>query len=202
MTLILSIAALLLGPLIYAAGRKNKIARKLLDGLIILSIGVIIFVHIIPEALAQGGAIAIAIIILGIAFPMLLERLFRKAADTAHLMIVALAAIGLLIHAVIDGLALLPGNGAVPGTGVELAHAIILHRLPVGMAIWWVVRPGFGTPIAIGAFALIILATSAGYFMGESVVQMTGTRTLALFQAFVSGSLIHIVIFGVKHDAS
>jgi hypothetical protein len=38
--------------------------------------------------------------------------------------------------------------------------------------------------------------------MGEPVVQMTGTRTLALFQAFVAGSLIHIVIFGVKHDAN
>lgn len=202
MTLILSIAALLLGPLIYAAGRKNKIARKLLDGLIILSIAIIIFVYIIPEALTQGGAIAIVVIILGIAFPMLLERLFRKAADTAHLMIVALAAIGLLIHAVIDGLALLPGNGGVPGNGVGLAHAIILHRLPVGMAIWWVVRPGLGTPVAIGVFALIVLATAAGYFMGEPVVQMAGTRTLALFQAFVSGSLIHIVIFGVKHDAN
>ena len=74
MTLILSIAALLLGPLIYAAGRKNKIARKLLDGLVLLSIAVIIFVHIIPGALAQGGAIAIVVIILGIAFPMLLGR--------------------------------------------------------------------------------------------------------------------------------
>ena len=202
MTLILSIAALLLGPLIYAAGRKNKIARKLLDGLIILSIAVIIFVHIVPQALAQSGAIAIVVIILGIAFPMLLERLFRKAADTAHLMIVALAAIGLLIHAVIDGLALLPGNGGGPGNGLALANAIILHRIPVGMAIWWVVRPGLGTPIAMGVFGLIILATAAGYFLGEPVVQMTGTQTLALFQAFVAGSLIHIVIFGVKHDAS
>jgi zinc transporter ZupT len=201
MALILSIAALLLGPLIYAAGRKNKIARRLLDGLILLSIAVIIFVHIIPEALAQGGTIAIAVIILGIAFPMLLERLFRKAADTAHLLIVAIAAVGLLVHAVIDGLALLPGNGVALGGGVGLAHAIILHRLPVGMAIWWVVRPGLGTPVAVGVFALVIVATATGYLMGDSVVQMAETRTLALFQAFVSGSLIHIVIFGIKHDA-
>jgi len=201
MALILSIAALLLGPLIYAAGRKNKTARRLLDGLILLSIAVIIFVHIIPEALAQGGTIAIVVIILGIAFPMLLERLFRKAADTAHLLIVAIAAVGLLVHAVIDGLALLSGNGVELGGGVGLAHAIILHRLPVGMAIWWVVRPGLGTPVAVGVFALVIVATAMGYLMGDSVVQMAETRTLALFQAFVSGSLIHIVIFGIKHDA-
>ncbi len=196
MTLILSIVSLLLGPLIYAAGRKNKIARRLLDGLIILSIAVIIFVQIIPEALTQGGVTAILIIVLGLAFPMLLERLFRKATDTAHLMIVAIAAIGLFVHAAVDGLALLTGNG------VGLAYAIVLHRLPVGMAIWWVVRPGLGTPIAVGVFALVILATTAGYFMGESVVQLAEARTLALFQAFVSGSLIHVVIFGVKHDPS
>lgn len=196
MTLILSIVSLLLGPLIYAAGRKNKIARRLLDGLIILSIAVIIFVQIIPEALTQGGVTAILIIVLGLAFPMLLERLFLKATDTAHLMIVALAAIGLFVHAAVDGLALLTGNG------VGLAYAIVLHRLPVGMAIWWVVRPGLGTPIAVGVFALVILATTAGYFMGESVVLLAEARTLALFQAFVSGSLIHVVIFGVKHDPS
>ncbi len=196
MTLILSIVSLLLGPLIYAAGRKNKIARRLLDGLIILSIAVIIFVQIIPEALTQGGVTAILIIVLGLAFPMLLERLFRRATDTAHLMIVAFAAIGLFVHAAVDGLALLAGNG------VGLAYAIVLHRLPVGMAIWWVVRPGLGTPIAVGVFALVILATTAGYFMGESVVQLAEARTLALFQAFVSGSLIHVVIFGVKHDPS
>lgn len=194
MNLILSIAALLLGPLIYAAGKKNKLVRRLLDGLIILSIAVIIFVHIIPEALAQGGAYVYVVILLGVAFPMLLERLFRKATDTAHLMIVAIAAVGLLVHAVIDGLALLAGNG------LGLAQAIILHRLPVGMAIWWVVRPALGTPIAIGVFTLIILATTTGYFMGESVVPMAETQTLALFQAFVAGSLIHVVIFGVKHD--
>ncbi len=196
MTLILSIVSLLLGPLIYAAGRKNKIARRLLDGLIILSIAVIIFVQIIPEALTQGGVTAILIIVLGLAFPMLLERLFRRATDTAHLMIVALAAIGLFVHAAVDGLALLTENG------VGLAYAIVLHRLPVGMAIWWVVRPGLGTPIAVGVFALVILATTAGYFMGESVVQLAEARTVALFQAFVSGSLIHVVIFGVKHDPS
>lgn len=196
MTLILSIVALLLGPLIYAAGKKNTTVRRLLDGLIILSIAVIIFVHIIPEALTQGGATAIFIIVLGLAFPMLLERLFRKATDTAHLMIVAIAAIGLFVHAAVDGVALLTGNSA------GLAYAIVLHRLPVGMAIWWVVRPGLGTPIAVGVFTLVILATTAGYFMGESIVQVAETQTLALFQAFVSGSLIHIVIFGVKHDSN
>ncbi len=124
---------------------------------------------------------------------MLLERLFRKATDAAHLVIVALAAIGLLVHAVVDGVALLPQSG----TG--LAYAIILHRLPVGMALWWAIRPSFGKGVAVIAFSLIGLATAAGYFVGESIVEIAEARTLAMFQAFVAGSLIHVVVFGVKH---
>ncbi len=193
MTFILSTAALLLGPIIYAVAGEHRISRRLLDGLIVVSIGFIIVAHIIPAALQEAGNLAIVVILLGIAFPMLLERLFRKASDTAHLVIVALAAFGLLTHALVDGVALLPESG----TG--LAHAIILHRLPVGMALWWAVRPNFGITISIIVFSLVILATAAGYLIGETIMEIADMRTIAMFQAFVAGSLIHVVIFGVRH---
>jgi hypothetical protein len=193
MTLVLSIAALLLGPAIYAAGRQNRMARRILDGLILVSIAVIIAVHVVPEAIQHGGKLALVVILIGLAFPLLLERLFRRATETAHLFIVALAAAGLLIHAVVDGVALLPENGT------SLAYAIVLHRLPVGMAIWCVVRPNFGTVTAVSVFALVIGATVAGYFVGASVLELAETRTVALLQAFISGSLIHVVIFRHGH---
>ena len=193
MTLILSIASLLLGPVIYTAGQRNRIAKRILDALILLAIAAIVAVHVVPEALQHGGAVAVFVILLGLVFPMLLERLFRKATDTAHLFIVALAAAGLLIHAVVDGVALIPDNGTA------LAYAIVLHRLPVGMAIWCVVRPNFGNTVAIGVFAMVIVATAAGYFVGASIVELAETRTLAMLQAFISGSLIHVVIFRHGH---
>jgi hypothetical protein len=193
MTLILSIAALLLGPAIYTAGRQNRTARRVLDGLILLSIAAIIVVHVVPEALQYGGKLALAVILLGLAFPLLLERLFRRATNTAHLFIVVLAAAGLLIHAVVDGVALLPESGT------SLAYAIVLHRLPVGMAIWCVVRPNFGTVIAVSVFALVIVATAAGYFAGASILEVAETRTVALLQAFIAGSLIHVVVFRHGH---
>jgi hypothetical protein len=193
MTLILSIAALLLGPVIYSAGRENPLAKRVLDAIVVLTIAAIIGFDVIPEALQHGGSLAIVVILLGLAFPLILERLFRKATDTAHLLVVALAALGLLIHATIDGIALLPESGDF------LAHAIVLHRLPVGMAIWWAVRPNFGKTAAVIVFTLIGLATAAGYFVGDSIIELTEARTLAMLQAFVSGSLIHVVAFGVKH---
>lgn len=193
MNLVLSIVALLLGPLIYVAGRNHKTTRRIVDALIIVSIAVIILVHIIPDAYALAGNSALLIFLLGIAFPMLLERLFRKATDAAHLAIVVMAVVGLLLHSVIDGLALLPENGNV------LAYAIVLHQLPVGMAVWWTVRPNFGIPRAVTVFAAIIVATVSGYFVGDVTLQLVGAKNLALFQAFVAGSLIHVVVFGVKH---
>ncbi len=194
MTLLLSIVALLLGPLIYAAGRRHTLAKRGLDAIIVLSIAFIIAVHILPEAFRHGGSLALIVFLLGLAFPVLLERLFRKATDTAHQFIVAIAAMGLLIHALIDGVALISEGG------VGLAHAIILHRLPVGMAIWWAIRPSFGRVAAVSAFGFVILATASGYFLGDVIFEMAETKVLAMLQAFVSGSLIHVVAFGVKHD--
>jgi len=194
MTLILSILALLLGPLIYVAGEKNRVAQRVFNILIVVAIGVIVFVHIIPDAYGHAGNLAIIVAVLGIVFPIVLERLFRTAADTAHRLIVILAALGLLLHAVIDGIALLPTSGS------NLAYAIILHRIPVGMAIWWSVKPNLGTAAAVGVFAAIIVASSVGYFVGDFALQVAEARSIALLQAFVSGSLIHVGIFGIKHD--
>ena len=185
----------MLGPAIYAASHKNPTAKRILDGVILLTIAAIITMHVVPEALQQAGWLAAFVITLGLAFPILLERLFHKATDTAHLFIVGLAAAGLLMHAVIDGVALLPENGSA------LAYAIALHRIPVGMAIWCIARPNFGIPATAVLFALVILSTVTGFFIGPSLFDLADTRTLALLQAFISGSLIHVVLFrhGHKH---
>jgi hypothetical protein len=194
MNLILSISALLLGPVIYAFGRTNHVARQILDGFIFITIAGIICVNIIPEALVVGGTIAIVFLILGIVFPVVVERGFRGAFHEAHRLVLIIAALGLIVHAIIDGIALLPAQGG------DLAHAVILHRLPVGMAIWWSLRPNLGLPVAIAAFATISVATAASYILGGPMVELAEARSIAYVQAFVSGSLIHVVAFGITHE--
>ncbi len=194
MNLILSIAALLLGPAIYAYGRRNPTARQILDGFIFITIAGLICVNIVPESLAVGGAMAGLFLVLGIAFPVIIERGFHSALHEAHVLVLIIAALGLIIHAVVDGIALLPMEGG------DLAHAVILHRLPVGMAIWWSLRPNLGLPVAVGAFATIIIASALAYTFGAPIVELGEARSIAYVQAFVSGSLIHIVAFGVTHD--
>ena len=173
MLLTLSIVALLFGPVIYTIGRRNAIARQVLDGFIFITIAGIVTVNIIPAALAGGGNLALVFLVLGIAFPVILERSFHGAFHRAHALVLALAAIGLVIHSILDGIALLPSQTS------DLAYAVILHRLPVGMAIWWSVRPNLGLPAALAAFVMIIGATGLTILLGTPVIELAEARSIA-----------------------
>jgi hypothetical protein len=192
MNFVLSTAALIAGPFLYALGLRNARAHKALDVLIVAAIAWIVGAHIIPEALEMAGYMALALLLLGMAFPYLIGHIFHLASSTAHVALLALAAVALVLHAVIDGIALLPGSGD------GLAIAVILHRIPVGMAIWWTFRPGIGDIAAIGAFVLVIAATAATYFFGTTFIEMAESQLLALFQAFVAGALVNLVFVKLR----
>lgn len=209
---LLSTIALLVGPLIYAWGRRRGAVRDILDGFILVTVAGIVCVYIIPNAFAAGGRTALLFLIIGLLFPVVIEKLFARAMHYAHIFVVILAALGLIVHALIDGIALLPGldshggpagSERLPSSSVfdnKLALGVILHRIPIGMAIWWSVRPAFGTPAAVATFALLISATAAAFFFGAPVLEIAERSEVAWFQAFVAGSLVHVVAFGVSHE--
>lgn len=207
MSLFLSMAALLAGPFIYALGQRKPQARAFLEGFVFITIAGIVCVHIVPSALSAGGGLALLFLLLGLGFPVALERIFDRAVHQAHSVILFIAAFGLVIHALIDGIALTPSASEhIEGEGLiaslwsnQLALGVILHRLPVGMAIWWSLRPQFGRNTAIMVFALIIVATAVSYNFAGPILAMTESASLAYFQSFVAGSLVHIVAFGVSH---
>ncbi len=198
--LILSILSLLLGPVVYEFGRARPAMRQFLDGIVFTTIAGIVFFHIIPEVIEAGGAIAIVFLLLGLAFPVLLEHRFHDAVPQAHGFILVLAALGIVVHAAIDGVALVPTAEGGFWRGNELAVSVVLHRLPVGMALWWSVRPNFGKATAYAVFALIISATIVAYVAAEPVMALAAASSVAWFQAFVSGSLIHVAAFGTSHE--
>ncbi len=197
--LLLSIFALIAGPFLSAAAARRPAARAALDGFVLVTIGGIVCLHIAPDAWEAAGIASVVTGMLGLVFPAVLERLYRNALARAHLVVLAVAAAGIAVHAVLDGVALLPIVTDASSSGRELAAGVIIHRLPVGMAIWWVVRPQFGTAAALGTFALVIVTTILGYSAGVEVFA-SGVEALALFQAFVAGSLVHVALFGVSHD--
>ncbi len=212
MNLALSLMALALGPVLYAACQKSDLVRSALDGLLFVTIAGIVIVHIIPAVFEVAGFTTLVFVVAGLVFALFVERHPAAGTGDRYSWIILLGALGLVFHSAIDGIALLPGDhlhGAVVDsqgdrsdeTGLarlfsnHLAIGVILHRIPVGMAIWWTIRPRLGSAVAIGALAIIAIATSVSYFLGEPVIAMMEIRSVAFFQAFVAGTLLHVIVF-------
>ena len=79
-----------------------------------------------------------------------------------------LGLLGLAFHAVFNNAAL--NLSAVTDHGSRmLPLAIVLHRFPVGLTVWWLLRPS-GVRVASGVLLLISVATCVGYFGGPSLL--------------------------------
>ena len=212
MNLTLSLIALALGPLIYGACQRTDFVRSTLDGLLFVTIAGIVVVHIVPDVFEVAGFTALAFLGAGIVAAFLVERRPALGDGDRYRWIILLGGLGLVVHAAMDGIALLPIDhlheadahahdehsdeaGLASVLGNHLALGVILHRIPVGMAIWWTLRPRLGSSVAIGALAIIAVATSAAYLLGEPVIELMEARSVACFQAFVAGTLLHVVVF-------
>ncbi len=212
MNLVLSLVALAVGPLLYRAFQNSNSARGALDGLLFVTIAGIVVVHIVPDVFDIAGFTALAFLAAGVAFAFFVERQPSKGGADRYTWIVLLGALGLMIHAALDGIALIPSDhlheleaGTRDDHAAEkglsgllsnhLALGVILHRIPVGMAIWWTLRPRLGSTVAFGALAIIAVATSVAYLLGESVIALMQATSFACFQAFVAGTLLHVIVF-------
>jgi uncharacterized membrane protein YraQ (UPF0718 family) len=187
--LLASIAALGLGPLAYRlAGRQHNLLA-VLDGFVFVAIGGLVVLSVLPESMAQGGWPTLGFVLIGFAGPTVAEHLFHRAAKGTHEATLVLGLLGLCLHALIDGAAL----GTTVGT--QLTAAVVLHRLPVGLAIWWLLRPHFGVALPGLVLGLVAAATGAGYGIGPTLSASLSSQSVAWFQAFVAGSLLHVVFF-------
>ncbi len=206
--LVLSIVALALGPSIVALAGARSWVLALVDGFVIVTIGGIALIHILPNALLSCGAWAFVGAAAGLFGPMLLERKGHahhddvRGGDAAHHRpALALALLGIAMHAFLDGSAFAEngdGHGhdhGAHGSAELLGLAVVLHRIPEGLAIWWLVRPRRGgVKTAIFALSVVAAATVLGARFGDELVHGSGGAVFSFVQAVVAGSLLHVVI--------
>ncbi len=205
MLLLAAIVALLSGPLLFELGRLGKKTTAFLDGFAFITIAGLFLFGILPEAMATGGPAAWVFAALGLGFPVLVERLFHDAAHREHMAFLALGAAGLLAHCMLDGLVLM-GAGGHEAHSLEEQQglAVVLHNLPKGIALWFLLAPAFGRPAAGAVLILLIGGTVVGYLIGDSALTLLTGPGVAWFQAFVAGSIFHVVLHGVashEHEA-
>lgn len=196
--LITSVLALALGPILYRIADAARSTLLGLDGFVMVTISGLVLVHIIPHSIAVAGPEALLLALLGFFGPGIVERSLHRAARKAHSATLLLACVGLLVHAFFDGVALGATGPSAHGPGHDdgsvLAIAVALHRLPVAITIWWLLRPSSGRLAAAATLTGLGIATIAGFAFAPTLEPLMDAQWLGLFQSLVAGSLLHVVI--------
>ncbi|MDX1581887.1 MAG: hypothetical protein R3360_09715, partial [Alphaproteobacteria bacterium] len=184
---IAAIAAFIAGPLVYHWLSRQRGFRQMLDVSVMIIVTLMALV-LIPDVWMEGGWVSLIFIVLGLGGPLLAERLLHRAAEGVHAITLIAGTIGFVVHALADGAAL----NAASGASGALMLSIVLHRLPAGLVIWWVVHSGFGRRPALIVIGLLCAATLAGYWLGEKALGGLDEAGLAWFRALVIGSVLHL----------
>lgn len=190
----ISIVALFLGPMIHRILKNNKNFLKIVDGFTLVVVVELALVHLIPHAIEHSGWLAMGMALLGLMLPSWLEkRLHSTMAKKAHILALLLAMLGLCLHSFTDGMALVLPQLSDSGKNSFLPLAVILHRFPVGLSIWWLLRPAYGSIKALMMLTAMSLITAAGFFSGGHLVPVLDHSAIGLFEALVAGSLMHVI---------
>lgn len=202
--LVLAIGSLLLGPFLAKLFEQQPGINRFLDGFILVSIGGIAVIHLLPEAVVEIGGMALLMVVLGALLPYFAERAFHNYERATHSGVLVLAFSGILVHTLLDGVAVSQAS-LEHGSGQVLAYAVILHRLPVGLLIWWALKPLSNMKFIVSILVFMSLATAAGFSLGGADLSGTHSTYITYFQALVTGSLLHVLfhrhIHGVASDA-
>ena len=185
----------LLAPVLYRVLHDRPSAVETFDKLVYLAVPMLVAWQVLPHAWEEQNVLLILAVTGGLVLPILVERAFQSIADETDNLAIAAGLSGLVLHALLEGAALTPTSLDPP-----LVAAIILHRIPMSLVIWWLIFPRFGTKKAAAGIGLLVLATLAGYSLGSEFLSGLQGDGPALYQAFVSGSLIHVVFHQGRHD--
>jgi len=155
------------------AGRARR-GMLLLDALIAVAAGFMISValtQLVPEALARGGSSAPLIMLVGYLAVHLTQHTLTTHfhfGEETHRVTTAIsvsALAGLLMHTFVDGVAIAAGFTVGPQLGVLVFIAVVLHKLPEGLAIASLFLAAGQPPrVAVAAAGALGLTTLLGVF--------------------------------------
>ncbi len=187
----LAAVTLFLGPLLHASLLRARLALHALDGFVFVALGGLALLHLLPHKLDLAGLAPVglaAIVLVGLRAG---HRLIGHRMDRAERAAVGIAMVGLGFHGFFDGAVLAPGvTGRVDPL---LALAIALHHLPVGLAVWWFLRPLQGRAWSIAVLLAVAAAIGAGWSAGPQLRAIAEGQSAELFAALFSSVLLHVV---------
>jgi zinc and cadmium transporter len=191
-------------------GRRVWTAHDL-DMMIAFSGGFMISVAIVdmvPEAIATHGATAGWMVLAGYLAVHLTQHTlvphFHFGEETHHVTraVGISALIGLMLHMLMDGVAIASGFAAGTVVGTLVVAAIIMHKLPEGSTVSSLfLAAGFGRRKALGAAAVLGLATVVGAMLTQVVAPLSeyGLALSGGVTIYVAASNL-VPEFQHKHD--
>jgi len=205
----LAAGANVLGAL--AVVSRARWSVRALDAMIALAAGfmmAVVVVEIFPEAIARGGTNAAAVALLGYVLVHLtqhtLVKHFHFGEETHHVTkAVSLSAlIGLMMHTIVDGVAIASGFGVSSALGMLIFVAVLLHKFPEGLAISSLfLAAGASRRRALLAAAALGGATIIGVALTDGIPALTahGLALSAGVTLYVAASNL-VPEFQAKHD--
>jgi len=202
--LALGFLALCAGPLLVWTLRSHTWSTIVLDSFCLITISGFALLHLLPESAEQAGWMVLPMAMLGFILPSIAERTLHHGHPGMRKTVICLAILGIAAHAMLDGWFLHLGGHAHAGhdhAGHDHSHtheltawAVILHRIPEGLGIWWIVPRTLGLMPAVLVTAASISATLVGYFLGDTLLTADSRDALAMLQSLLVGSLLHVVL--------
>ncbi len=192
-------AAPVAGVLLYAWLHGRPRLTRPVDGFTYIAVPVLVAWLVLPDAWREGRLLPVVAVVLGLLVVTAVERVFRARAARADDVAILAGMSGMVLHALLEGAAFAPSAGA--GPGAAFVWATTMHRILVGSVIWWLLQPRHGA-VAVGlGTAAICVATVAGYAAGPELFGVAGEGPgVHLYQAFVAGTLLHVVFHQGRRD--
>jgi hypothetical protein len=195
--LIAAAIAPIAGPILYRLLHDRPRAVRVVDGSVYIAVPLLVAWQVLPHAWQERSLLILVALAAGFVLPNLIERLSHALVEHTDNLAMIVGLSGLVLHALLEGAAFVPGSTPIE---VPFALAVILHRIPVSLVVWWLICPRFGGVAASAAVGSIVLATLGGYGLGTEFLDEAHSGGLVLYQAFVSGSLVHVVFHQGRHD--
>lgn len=192
-----ALVAPVVGALLYRSLHGRNRAVQLVDGFVYVAVPALVAVQILPDVIVERAPLVLLVVAAGAFVPTLFEIASRSLARHTDDMAIVVTLSGLVVHEVLEGAALAPGGDPVEAA---FAWAVILHRVPVGLIVWWLVRPRHGIPMASAAVGALVLATLVGGVVGLELAGPIHGEGFHYLEAFVAGTLLHVVFHQGRHD--
>jgi uncharacterized protein len=200
--LLASLFSFLFGPLFQIVARNSRRGTSLLDGYIFVTVPGILSLFLLPELYIKNGWAVFLFALAGLLLPKFQKKHGKTDSNSEFSNLTLFFIVfGLSFHALLEGISLSASNSNGQQYRISFGLALVLHHLPVSIFLWWLIRSSLGFVWGSLAILSLVVTTSLGFFLADTLSTWTSGDGWGFFQAFVVGSLAHIIIDHPLKDA-